>query len=188
MPSDHEVALAFVARRQASRSMTAAKWSHHLSLDLGWMNPGQARSFIDAAVRGGLLAPDGEAGHLRLLIDPQLIEVPRGFRPKADAVAPTAAAGPRAESGASAALPEPDLFLSWVTKLAAQRGTTREQVLGQVATLQESMAGLLTAEAAVLLLARRNGVDVAAAAEAAEAAMVRPSRRGAAARAPASNP
>ena len=185
MASDHEIALAFIARRQAQRSMTAAKWSHHLSLDLGWMNPGLARSFVDAAVRGGLLAPEGD--QLRLLIDPQLVEVPRGFRPKADAV-PTPPSGAAASSKPapdSAPMPEPDLFLSWVTRIAAQRGLTREHVLGQVAALQESLAGLLTAEAAVLLLAKRNGADVATAAAAAEAAMLRPSRRGAAAPAPA---
>lgn len=82
MPSDHEIALAFIARRQASRAMSAARWCHLLSLELGWMNPGQARAFVDGAVRAGILAVDGE--HLRLVIDPQAVEVPRGFRPKPD--------------------------------------------------------------------------------------------------------
>ena len=204
MPSDHEVALAFVARRQATRAMSAARWCHVLSLELGWMNPGQARGFIDGAVRAGLLAADGEA--LRLVIDPQAVEVPRGFRPKPDAAAsaptaraahaapaaPTTPAAPWAPPAAAAAPPpEPDPFLAWVARVAGHRHGTREQVLGQVAALQEAMGGLLTAESAVLLLARRSGLDVAEAARQAAAAMVTPvmpSRRGTAPPARAGSP
>src|ERR687891_481157 len=98
MPSDHEVALAFIARRQAARVMSAARWSHILSLELGWMNPGQARAFVDAAVRAGLLAADGD--QLRLVVDPHLVEVPRGFRPKADADAAPRPAAPLPAAGA----------------------------------------------------------------------------------------
>lgn len=198
LPSDHEIALAFIARRQASRAMTASRWSHFLSLEMGWMNPGQARVFVDAAVRAGLLAPDGEA--LRLVIDPQAVEVPRGFRPKADAPASAPspakpspvsfASGVPVSTGPAAtppATPEADPFLAWVARLAADRRGTREQVLGQVAQLQEEMGGLLTAEAAVLLLARRSGMDVREAATAAAAAMVRPRRPGTAPPAPAGN-
>ena len=196
MPSDHEVAFAFIARRQALRAMTAQRWSHFLSLELGWMNPGQARLFVDGAVRAGILAADGD--QLRLVLDPQAIAVPRGFRPKPDGGAgdpapsraapasPTHAPAPHTSAPAAPAPPpEPDLFLAWVAKLAAQRQGTREQVLGQVAALQEAMGGLLTAEAAVLLLARRSGLDVAEPARTAAAAMVTPSRAGAGRRGPA---
>lgn len=164
--SDHEVALAFVARRQASRAMSATRWCHLLSLEMGWMNPGQARAFVDGAVRAGILAPDGE--HLRLVLDPQSVEVPRGFRPKPDADAPAGAKERDAEPV------EADPFLAWVARLAADRRLTREQVLGQVSALQETMGGLLTGDAAILLLARRSGLDVAQAAREAEATMVKP--------------
>jgi len=193
-PSDHEVALAFVARRQAKQAMTAARWCHLLSLELGWMNPGQARAFVEGAQRAGLLAPEGDL--LRLLVDPQAVEVPRGFRPRVDGAAPTASTaastGVPATSKAPAGLPpaaapapspttplagataEPDPFLHWVSKVAAHRGTTRDQVLGQVAQVQAGMGGLLTAEAAVLLLARRVGLDVSAAAQRAAADQAKP--------------
>lgn len=193
MASDHEVALAFVARRQAQRAMTASRWSHLLSLEMGWMNPGQARAFVEAAVRAGLLAPDGDL--LRLVIDPQAVEVPRGFRPKPEAAAapapPASPASPASPSPAgqapgavpvapapAPAPPEPDPFLAWLARLAAHTGKTREQVLGQVAQLQESMGGLLTAEAAVLVLARRAGLVVAEAARKAADALVSPPARG----------
>lgn len=191
MTSDLERALAFVARRQASRAMPAQRWAHVLSFELGWMNPGQARTFVQRGVDAGLLAPDG--GVHRLVIDPAAVELPRGFRPKVEesaaASSPTPAPAmttePAADAGPSTLPPArpprppgtpapPDLFLTWVARLAAQRGLTRDQVLGQVADLQESMGGLLTGEAAVLLLARRNGTDIAATAGEAEAAMLAP--------------
>ncbi|MHB1262308.1 MAG: DUF2240 family protein, partial [Thermoplasmatota archaeon] len=189
--SDLEIALAFIARRQATKAMSASRWSHMLSLEMGWMNPGQARAFVDRAVRAGLLAPDGDA--LRLVIDPTSVEVPRGFRPKAEAEAGATTPAPAAGQGASpvqatspstsagppalAPVSPPDPFLAWVAKVAAARNLTRDQVLGQVAATQEQMGGLLTAEAAVLLLARRNGLDVEAAAHIAEAGLqAKPSR------------
>jgi hypothetical protein len=162
--------LVFLARRQAARSMSAARWGHLLSLDLGWMNPGQARTFVDRAVKAGLLAVDGE--NLRLVLDPASVEVPRGFRPRPDAEAPARPAGPAAQPV------EPDRFLAWVARLASQRGMTREQVLGEVALVQEGMGGLLTAEAAVLVLARRLGVDVAAEAGAAAKDLLTASQAG----------
>jgi hypothetical protein len=73
---------------------------------------------------------------------------------------------------------EPDRFLAWVARLASQRGMTREQVLGEVALVQEGMGGLLTAEAAVLVLARRLGVDVAAEAGAAATDLLTASQAG----------
>ncbi|MEA3136584.1 MAG: hypothetical protein QOC71_865 [Thermoplasmata archaeon] len=190
MSSDLEIALAFIARRQATKAMSASRWSHMLSLEMGWMNPGQARAFVERAVRAGILAPDGEL--MRLVIDPTKVEVPRGFRPRAEAEAGTEGAaapavppkstasappGATAPTAAAAAAPPADPFLGWVAKVATARGLTRDQVLGQVAATQGEMGGLLTAEAAVLLLARRNGLDVAeAAATAAAALQAQPSR------------
>lgn len=172
-----EVALAFVARREAKAAMSAARWAHLLSFELGWMNPGQARAFVQRAIAAGLLAEEGDA--LRLVLDPQSIQVPRGFKPDPQALPP--AAPPAAKA------PEPDLFLGWVARLAAHHGSTREHVLGRVAALQERMGGLVTAEAAVLLLAREAGLDVAKAARLAEASL-RPNRGAAAAPAPAGTP
>ncbi|HUR24585.1 MAG TPA: DUF2240 family protein [Candidatus Thermoplasmatota archaeon] len=192
MTSDHEVALAFIARRQASKAMSASRWSHMLSLEMGWMNPGQARSFVEQAVRTGLLAPDGDL--LRLVVDPAKVEVPRGFRPRPDppagdpaaphppaaadaAAVADAAVAAVAPAGAAASAPTVDPFLGWVAKVAAHRGLTRDQVFAQVAATQDQMGGLLTAEAAALLLARRNGLDVADAARQAEAGLqAQPSR------------
>ena len=118
------------------------------------------------AVTAGLLG--AEEDQLRLVLDPALIEVPRGFRPRPEATAPAPGAGP-----ASATPEEPDLFLGWVARMAARTQTTREQVLARVATVQERFGGLLSAEAAILVLARESGLDVAAAAAQAESGRVK---------------
>lgn len=157
MSSDMEIALAFLSRREAKRSMTANRWAHMLSLELGWMNPGQARGFVERAAKAGLLGADED--RLRLVIDPTTVEVPRGFRPKPDAVAPDAPA------------PEADLFLAWVAQLCVHGGVTRDHVLQRVTALQDRMGGMLTAQAAVLWLAKEAGFDVATDAQAAEAAL-----------------
>ncbi len=158
MADDVETALAFVARREARTVMTAARWAHLMSFELSWMNPGQARAFIDRAIAAGLLTED-PAG-MRLVIDPATVEVARGFRPKADAIASRAPQAPPSE---------PDPFLAMVARLAAHHGQTREQVLGRVAAVQARMGGLLGAEAAAIWLAREAGLDVAQAARQAEA-------------------
>lgn len=167
MTSDLERAFAVAARRQATRSMSLQRWAHVLSLELGWMNPGQARSFVDAAVRAGLLAE--EDGKLRLVIDPAAVDIPRGFRPPPLAASSSGPTQPVGGDPVPSPGPPPDPFLAWVAKVAAQRGQTRDTVLAEVAAVQAQMGGLLTAEAAVLLLARRQGLDVAQAAASAEA-------------------
>lgn len=161
MTGDLETALAFLARREARTSMTASRWAHVLSFELGWMNPGQARAFVQRAVAAGLLTTQGD--DLRLVLDPQAVQVPRGFRPNPEALA---------SARPDAAQAEPDLFLGWVARLAAHHGVTREHILGRVAAVQERMGGLLTAEAAVLCLGREAGLDVAA--DAARAATPNP--------------
>ncbi|MEK6975703.1 MAG: DUF2240 family protein [Candidatus Thermoplasmatota archaeon] len=176
MSGEVEVALAFIARREARAAMTAARWAHVLCFELGWMNPGQARAFVQRAIASGLLAPDGDL--MRFVLDPAGVQVPRGFKP--DPLAIVAAS-------ASAPAPEPDLFLGWVARLAAHHAVPREHILGRVAAVQERMGGMLTAEAAALWLARDAGMDVAEAARAAAQAL-KPGRAAAQAPAPAGTP
>lgn len=136
-------ALAFVAKRQGSRDMPAAAWAHVLSLELGWMSPGQAKAFVARAEAAGHLVA-GDA--LRLAVDPDTVDIPRGFRPEPDAVME----GP--DQG--------DPFLEWVNRLAKQ--SSRSDVLAAIATRQETH--LLDAMSAVLMLAQEAGLDVTAAA------------------------
>jgi len=165
---DLEAALAFVSRREGLRSMPASRWAHVMSLDLGWMPPGEARVFVSRAVEAALLRDEGEA--LRLTIDPATVQVPPGFRPGRTDGAPPAARPTAASVGPAVAAPQPptpiDPFLDWVEKLAKHSGTERRQVLAQVAQVQDRMGGSLSAMAALLWLAAKAGLDVRAAAAA----------------------
>lgn len=145
--------------------MAPGRWANVMSLDLGWMAPGQARGYVDAAREAGILVDGGDG--LRLAFDPKEVDVPRHFRPEAVQVATPdlrATAPPGAPEGDG---PDeaPSLFLSWVDRLAAAREVDRDAALEAVRGFQDEMGGLLTAEAAVLALAADAGLDVSEAAD-----------------------
>lgn len=163
--SDARIAFAFVARRQGRRAMQESEWVHILSLELGWMSPAQARGYVAAALAGAVLA--AEDGGLALTFDPNSIDVPRGFRP-----APALSSEENGETSQAVPATDPDdLFLIWLGKLGAATGEQRDAVLARVATVQERMGGMITAEAALLWLARDAGLDVRSAARDVEAGL-----------------
>lgn len=141
-------ALAFVARREGRRAMPADRWAHVMSLELGWMPPGDAKRYVAQAGEAGLLEPGPEGEELSF--DPGPVEIPRGFRPRGDFAHEEDAAPPEAHG-----------FLAWVDRVAEASGSSRQAVLDEVAETQDAFGGLLTAEAAVLWLARERGLDVA---------------------------
>jgi hypothetical protein len=148
---DVESALAFVAARQARRSLRPQEWVHVLSLDLGWMPPAQARQLVERAQIAGLLVADGEALHLQ--IDPASIAVPPLFRPRPDA-----------QPEPAAPAPTPDSFAVWLDAYARHAGCDRAEALRRVAQRQQEVHGLLTADAALLWVASEAGLDVRGAA------------------------
>ncbi|HUR62789.1 MAG TPA: DUF2240 family protein [Candidatus Thermoplasmatota archaeon] len=145
---DVEAALAFVARRQASRGLPRSQWVHVMSLDLGWMSPASAHAFLDRAVAAGLLA-DADEGLLRLTVDPATVPVPSLFRPRPDAQ-PDALPGPA----------PPDGFVAWLDSYTRHTGCDRAEALRRVAQRQAELHGLLTADAALLWVAAEAGLDV----------------------------
>lgn len=156
-----EMALAFglVAQRQGRDFLPAGTWINVLSLDLGWMAPGLARAYVERALAGGVLVErEGLVGlPLRRETHP-----PLGFRPD-----------PHADPGSDRV----DPFAQWLALVAQRTQRTREHILADVATLQRRFGGWLTAEAALLLLARENGLDTAAAIEEAARRLVAETRR-----------
>lgn len=151
---DLESALAFVARREGTIRMPLARWALVLSLDLGWMSPTQAKEFVGRAHAAGILQGE-EVAELRL--DVNQVPVPPRFRPD-----PTA----RAESHPApmAANAVDHSFLAWVDRYAKAANCDRGQALQRVAALQDRLGGMLTADVAVLWLAREAGLDVGSAA------------------------
>ena len=151
-----QVALAFVARRAGRSAMDEAAWAHVMSLELGWMAPAEARALVARAVQAGLLRD--EAGLLALAFDAKSVTIPRGFRPSA---------ATRAATQAPAAAAAEDPFVAWLGRVAASTGRGQDEVLADVARLQDEARGLLHAEAALLRVAHAAGLDVRDAAAAA---------------------
>ncbi|MEA3191235.1 MAG: hypothetical protein QOD77_1817 [Thermoplasmata archaeon] len=145
---DLETALAFVARRAGARAMPPAAWVHHLSLELAWMAPAQARAFVERAMAAGVLRLAGDDAELAF--DPRAVEAPRGFRPNPD----------------TGAAPPEDPFVAWLGRVGAATGKDRAAVLADVAARQQAMGGMLTAWAALLWAAADAGLDVRSAAQA----------------------
>lgn len=135
------VALAFVARRQGATTLPTSTWAHVLSLELGWLPPGEAKAFVSACLDAGLLA--GEPAALQVASD---VEVPRGFR-----LAP----GTRPE-----AVEARDPFMELVASVSAGTGEPTGAVLSAMGELQQRH-GLLDAPAALLLWASEH-MDVRA--------------------------
>ena len=147
---DVERALAFVARRQGNRSLPTSTWRHVLSLELGWMPPGQAAGLVERATAAGILVADND--NLRLAVDPATVAITPGFRPD-----PNAAADKRVENP----------FVNWADKIAAHARIDRAEVLARVQSAQDNFGGWLTGDAAILLVASDAGLDVTSAARAA---------------------
>lgn len=136
------VALDAVAARQGKAALPEAEWAQVLSFELHWMTPAQARAYVARAARSGLLAArDG------LLARPTRsgTAAPLGFKPD-----------PEADPGGAV----DDPFAAWLARVAERTRKTREHVLADVAAQQQRLGGWITAEAAVLLLAREAGLDV----------------------------
>jgi len=117
-----------------------------LSLDRDWFSPDQASRVVDVAVGEGLLSRDGD--DLRIEFDPEPVSVPAGFEPDEDL------------------LREPSPFERVLEALVAV-GHEKQTAVADINRMQADLD--VTIEAAAVLYARRNGVDVERAAEQARA-------------------
>jgi len=109
-----------------------------LSLDRRWFSPDQSKRLVDVATREGLLERDGP--RLRLAVDPGEVTVPDGFVPDDDVLA------------------ERSAFERVLDALVAA-GLEKHEAVGGINALQRDLE--LTIEAAAIVYARRQGVDVA---------------------------
>ncbi len=109
-----------------------------LSLDRRWFSPDQSKRLVDVATREGLLERDGP--RLRLAVDPGEVTVPDGFVPDDDVLA------------------ERSAFERVLDALVAA-GQEKHEAVGGINALQRDLE--LTIEAAAIVYARRQGVDVA---------------------------
>lgn len=108
-----------------------------LSLDRDWFSPDQAKRLIDVAVGEGLLRRDG--GELVAEFSPESVSIPDGFAPD------------------ESILRERTTFERILDTLADADETKQESV----ATINKLQTDLgLTIDAAAVLYAHRNGLDV----------------------------
>ncbi|GAB7020135.1 DUF2240 family protein [Halostagnicola bangensis] len=108
-----------------------------LSLDRDWFSPDQAKRLIDVATQEDLLVRDGN--DLELTFDPATVSIPDEFVPDEDI------------------LTERSAFERVLDALVAE-GTEKHEAVGAINTLQQELG--ITIEAAAVVYARREGIDV----------------------------
>lgn len=113
-----------------------------LSLDRDWFSPDQASRLVDVAVGEGLVSRDGD--DVVVEFDPDTASIPAGFEP---------------EEGL---LQEPSAFERVLEELVAT-GHEKQAVVAGINRLQADLE--VTIEAAAVVYARRQGVEVERAAE-----------------------
>jgi hypothetical protein len=135
-------AVAVPFRTKGRERLTQSEFVVALSLDRDWFSPEQAKRLVDVATTEGELDRDEDG--LAPTFDPHAVAVPEGFEPDDDIL--------RGRSTFERAL---------------------EQVTGAGVAKQDAVAGInqlqselgVTVEAAAVVYARREGVDVAGVAD-----------------------
>ncbi len=150
-------ALAFVAKRAASRSLPAARWAHVLSLELGWMTPSQARAYVAGAKSAGLLQEEAE--ELSFVLDPDSVVMDRRFRPDPQALPEPLPAPVEVQE-----LDEGG-FSGWLRTLSSHLGQDAAATMDLVSEIQNRFGGHLGAYPALLIAAQEAGLDTTDAAE-----------------------
>jgi hypothetical protein len=135
-------AVAAPFRQEGVDRMTESEFVVALSLDRDWFSPDQTKRLVDVATGEGLLARDGET--VRATFDVGAVDVPDGFQPD------------------EAILQERSVF-EQVLDLLVEAGAQKQEAVAAINRLQADLA--VTIEAAAVVYAHREGVDVSGVAE-----------------------
>jgi hypothetical protein len=108
-----------------------------LSLDRDWFSPDQAQRLVDAAVTEGLLEREGEA--VAVTFEPADVTVPEGFVPDESVI-------------------QQRSVFERVLGALVDAGVEKQEAVASINRLQAELD--VAVEAAALLYARRQGVDV----------------------------
>lgn len=130
-------AVAAPFRESGGTEMGESAFVVALSLDRDWFSPDQAKRLVDVAASEGLL--EREDGQLNTAFDPQVVDVPEGFEPD------------------ESILRERSTF-ERVLGALVEAGEDKQSAVAAINGLQSELA--ITVEAAAVLYAHRNGVDV----------------------------
>lgn len=141
-----EVAVAVPFRQRGTETLGEGEFVVALSLDREWFSPDQAKRLVDVAVGRGLLA--NEDGDLVATFDTDSVEVPEGYTPDTDIL--------RAQS----------TFEQLLDRMV-EAGMQKQEAVAAANETQRTLG--VTLEAAAVLVATREGIDVSAAANAVQA-------------------
>ena len=131
------VAVAAPFIQNGTRRLKENEFVVALSLDRDWFSPDQSKRLIDVATQEGLLER-GDAA-LEITFDPSEVTVPEEFVPDEEL------------------LRERSAFERVLDSLVAE-GTEKHEAVGAINTLQQELG--VTIEAAAVVYARRQGIDV----------------------------
>jgi hypothetical protein len=132
-----EAAVAVPFRQQGKRRLGEGKFVVAISLEREWFTPDQAKRLVDVATGRGLLAR--EDGDLVVQFDPGEVDVPDGFVPD------------------ESVLREQSTF-ERVLNALTEAGIEKREAVAAINQCQRDLE--VTVEAASLLYARSEGVDV----------------------------
>jgi hypothetical protein len=130
-------AVAAPFRQEGSREMGESAFVVALSLDRDWFSPDQAKRLVDVAASEGMV--DRADGQLTAQFDPGEVDVPEDFVPD------------------ESILQERSTFERVLSALV-DAGHDKQDAVAAVNTLQSELA--VTIEAAAVLYAHRQGIDV----------------------------
>jgi hypothetical protein len=130
-------AVAAPFRQRGAEVLRESEFVVALSLDRDWFSPDQAQRLVDAAVTDGLLERDGE--NVAVTFDPAGVAVPEDFTPDESVV--------QQRSTFERAL-----------GAIVEAGVEKQEAVAAINQLQADLD--IAVEAAALLYARRQGVDV----------------------------
>ena len=135
-------AVAAPFRQQGTTAMGESEFVVALSLDREWFSPDQAKRLLDVAASEGLVARD--AGEVEVEFDPDGVDVPEGFVPD------------------ESILQQRSTFERILDALV-EAGTEKQAAVAEINSLQADLG--VTVEAAAVVYAKREGLDVTDTAE-----------------------
>ncbi|WP_185903266.1 DUF2240 family protein [Halonotius terrestris] len=141
-----EVAVAVPFRQRGTDRLGEGEFVVALSLDREWFSPDQAKRLVDVAIGRGLLA--NEDGDLVATFDTDSVDVPSGYTPDTEI------------------LREQSTFEQLLDAMV-DAGMAKQEAVAAANETQRTLG--ITLEAAAVLVATREGIDVSAAANAVRA-------------------
>jgi hypothetical protein len=132
-----KTAVAEPFRQRGTERMAESEFVVALSLDRGWFSPDQAKTLVDIAASEGLVEQDGD--ELVAVFEPGSVEIPDGFAPGEDIL-------------------QSRSTFERVLDTVLETGVEKQTAVAEINSLQSELG--VTLEAAAVVYARSEGVDV----------------------------